>query len=225
MSSTREREYYRQYMRGYYQEHKDYWRDYYLKKKQSTKRGVRSAYRNRRHYLERVNAAWSQAHTEKNPLGRLLRRLSATSIHYLEPASTNPPRQKDKTNEGMRSAEHWRIFLVEILGKEGFTDIQFPVQESEVSLGQTLPNLQVFALKESKRCIIEFASTPFKAFTRKKREYLRTLLNFFEAKYFLCFIKPDLSRYHLVELEPANMRSIALGLKTIAAMRPVSIIT
>lgn len=225
MSKAQEKEYYRQYMRGYYQKHKDYWRDYYLKKKQLTKRGGRSAYRNRRHYLERVNAAWSQVQTGKNPLSRLLRRLSSTSIHYLEPASTHPPRQKDKTNEETRSAERLRIFLMEILRREGFIDIQFPVQESEVSLGQALSNLQAFALRESKRCIIEFAGTPFKAFTRKKRDYLKTLLNFFGAKYFLCFIKPDLSRYHLIELEPTNMRSIALGLKTIAAMKLASIIT
>ena len=225
MSSAKEREYYRQYMRGYYQKHKDYWKDYYLKKKQSTKRGGRSAYSSRRHYLERVNAAWSEVHSEKNPLSRLLRRLSATSIHYLDSTPTSPPGQKDKTNEETGSTKQLKIFLMDILRREGFVDIQFPAQEFEASLGQALPNLQAFALRESKRCIVEFARTPFRAFTRKKREYLRTLLNFFEAKYFLCFIKPDLSRYHLVELEPSNTRSIALGLKTIAAMKPASIIT
>ncbi len=116
-----------------------------------------------------------------------------------------------------------RIFLADILRREGFIDIQFPVQESEAGLGQTLSNLQVFALRESKRCIIEFASTPFKAFTRKKREYLRTLLNFFDARYFLCFVKPDLSRYRLLELPASDVRSVTLGLKAIAAMKPLKI--
>ena len=116
-----------------------------------------------------------------------------------------------------------RIFLADILRREGFIDIQFPVQESEAGLGQTLSNLQVFALRESKRCIIEFASTPFKAFTRKKREYLRTLLNFFDARYFLCFVKPDLPRYRLLELPASDVRSVTLGLKAIAAMKPLKI--
>jgi len=225
MSGAEERKYYRQYMRRYYQEHKDYWRDYYLKKKQSTKRGGRNSYRNRRHYLERVNAAWSQAHIGDNPLSRLLRRISGTSISHLDPTLAKPSKRKEKAVEEKRSTPQLRSVLLDILRREGFIDIQFPPKGSGVGPSRVLPSFQAFALKQSKRCIIEFASTPFKAFTRKRKEYLRTLLNFFDAKYFLCFVKPDLSRYHLVELEPSNIRSITLGLRAIAAMKPAPIVT
>jgi len=81
--------------------------------------------------------------------------------------------------------------------------------------------LQALALKDGERCIIEASTTPFKVFTKKRREYLKVFLNFFEARYFLCFVKPDLSRYHLQELDPLKIRSVALGLKAITAMKPL----
>jgi len=54
---------------------------------------------------------------------------------------------------------------------------------------------------------------------------LKVFLSFFDAKFFLCFIKPDLSRYHLIELEPSRIRSVTLGLKAIAAMKPTPTLT
>ncbi|MBS7622326.1 hypothetical protein KEJ39_01445 [Candidatus Bathyarchaeota archaeon] len=219
MSSPRQREYYRQYMRRYYQEHRDYWRDYYLKKKASRARRSRGSYRSRRRYLERVEAAWFEVHGGVSPLSRLLRRLSRTSIHHFEPHPADSRRWR--VGEESRSAEQLRGVLADTLKDEGFSEIRFPAQSSETDPGQTLHGLQAFALKEGSRCIIEFINTPVKFFTKKRREHLKALLNFFEARYFLCFIKPDLSRYTLLELPASNIKPVALGLKAIAAMKPL----
>ncbi|MEM4251771.1 MAG: hypothetical protein QW828_08060, partial [Candidatus Bathyarchaeia archaeon] len=200
-------------------EHRDYWRDYYLRKKSSRTRVSRGSYRSRRRYLERIEAAWFEAHAEVSPLSRLLRRLSRTSIHHLEPHPADSTRQK--ATEETKSAEQLRKALADTLRGEGFSNISFPVQSPETDLRRTLHGLQAFALKDGSRCIIEFINTPFKSFTMKRREHLKVLLNFFEARYFLCFIKPDLSRYTLLELPASNIKPVALGLKAIAAMKPL----
>jgi len=217
MDPAKTKEYYRRYMRGYYQKHKDYWRRYYLDRKAIT-RGRRGSYRQRRDYLAKIDAAWSQTHVRSNPLTRILKRLSITSTSHLESeVETSPSREEGVEKNGTRPMSLPRDVLLEILKKEEFLNIQFPTDMSGFSREPTM--LQTLALKDGKRCIIEVSTTPFKVFTKKRREYLKVFLNFFEARYFLCFVKPDLSRYHLLELDPLNIRSIALGLKAIAAMK------
>jgi len=217
MSNTQQREYYRQYMRGYYQKHKDYWKKYYLQKKHSTKRSNRSSYHNRRHYLARIDAAWSQARVKSSPLGRLLRRLGTTSTLDFGP-NINDSNRDVTEKRNIALARPFKNLLQEILRIEGFNDICFLARESEWQSGRGL-RLQGLAIKDSKRCIMEITTSPFKVFTTEKKEYLSTFLRFFDARYFLCFIKPDLSRYCILEPEPSKIRSVTLSLKTIASMK------
>jgi len=221
MSAKHEREYRRQYMRRYYQQHKDYWKDYYSQKKRPTAK-KRDAYRNRIHYLERIEAAWSEPRLEQNPLSRLLGRLGATATLRFDSSS----RSSQKTdNKSSRNTPTFKAILQEILSKEGFLNLQFPNHDPGTKPSQDSPIPQVLAFKDNRRCIIEISTSPTKALTKKRAEYLRSFLDFFEARYFLCFVKPDLSRYEIMELEPSKMRSVTLGLKVIASMKPTPSIT
>lgn len=221
MSAKREREYRRQYMKRYYQTHKDYWRNYYHQRKRSTAKS-KGAYRNRIHYLERISAAWSETHLAKSPLSRLLRRLGATATLRFDSSSRGSPKTDKKSS---MNPPTFNSILHEILSKEGFVTLQFPNHDSGASPSQDSPMPQVLALKDDRRCIIEIVTSPVKAFTKKRAEYLRSFLSFFEARYFLCFVKPDLSRYQVMELEPSKIRSLTLGLKAIAAMKPTPTLT
>jgi len=221
MSTTSHREYYRQYMRKYYHEHKDYWRSYYLQRKRSPTKRSKGSQRSRRHYLERIGTAWLQEHVENRPLSRLFRRLSRTTVHdfYSDQRRTRPPNKEEIGKTETKPAHQLTRILPEILKKEDFADIQIPTSGSSESLDLHVSTFQALAVRDNKRCIIEVSTKPFKLFTAKRREYLRALLNFFDAGFFLCFIKPDLSRYHLMELESSKIRSVTLGLKAIAAMK------
>ena len=221
MSATSQREYYRQYMRKYYQEHKDYWHNYYLQRKRPPTKRSKGSQRSRRHYLERIGTAWLQEHVENRPLSRLFRRLSRTTVHdfYSDQRRTRPQRKGEISKTWAKPAHQLTRILPEILKKEDFAGIQLPTSGSGEHPDHHVSTFQALAIRDNKRCIIEVSTKPFKLFTAKRKEYLRALLNFFDAGFFLCFIKPDLSRYHLMELESSKIRSVTLGLKAIAAMK------
>jgi hypothetical protein len=223
MSSTREREYYRKYMRAYYQKHKDYWRNYYLQRKGSALKSGRSI-RHRRDYFSRINAAWSKTHRETR-LTKLFRRLGATATARFSSSSTNPPTQEEEEKRSINSDQLFKSTLLEILSSEGFMNVQIPTQNHGELLRQDFSALQALAMKDDDRCIVEVAFSPFKVFTKKRSEYLRLFLNFFNARYFLCFVKPDCSSYHLLELSSSRIKSVSLGLKAIGAMKPAPKIT
>ena len=219
MSSTREREYYRKYMKDYYQRHKDYWRNYYLQRKGSAVKSTRASIHHRRDYFSRINAAWSKTHRETR-LTKLFRRLGATATARFSPGTQakNPPNQEEEK----RSTNLEQLFkgtLLEILSREGFTNVQIPTQNHGEILRKEFSTLQALATKDDDRCIVEITFSPFKVFTKKRSEYLRLFLNFFNARYFLCFVKPDCSSYHLLELRSSQIKSVSLGLKAIGAMK------
>lgn len=222
MSSTREREYYRKYMKDYYQKHKDYWRNYYLQRKGSAVKSGRSIH-HRRDYFSRINATWSKTHRETR-LTKLFRRIGTTATTRFSQRSTNPPNQ-EKEKRRIDSDQLSKSTLLEILSKEGFMNVQIPTHNHGETMRQDFSSLQALATKDADRCIVEAVFSPFKVFTKKRSEYLRLFLNFFNARYFLCFVKPDCSSYHLLELPSSRIKSVSLGLKAIGAMKPAPKIT
>ncbi|MBS7629667.1 hypothetical protein KEJ23_06880 [Candidatus Bathyarchaeota archaeon] len=191
-------------MKEYYQRHKDYWRNYYQRRKSSGEGKVSK--KDRREYVARIRAAWFHPHPKTVSLTKMFRKLRG--------AKPQPPAEEPKT-----SLSRLRGTVMGILEGEGFHSIECP-EYVPTSMERKPSTLQALAHKGEGKCIVEVVTSPFKVYTSKRREYLRSLLKFFNAKYFLCFLKPDLSRYHLLEMEPHRIRSVSLGLKAIAAMKP-----
>ncbi|MGQ9543432.1 MAG: hypothetical protein ACUVTM_05020 [Candidatus Bathyarchaeia archaeon] len=212
--STRNREYYRRYMKEYYQKHKDYWRRYYLERKGLLEGKV--VKRNRRAYLERIRAIWTQSKPRRSPLIHILKKIGGAKPE--EPTVTEPTRQA-KVETDIDLPERLRETIIKILEVEGFHNIECP-EYIPTSKGRKPSTLQALAHKGEGKCIVEVVTAPFKVYTPKRREYLKAFLRFFNAKYYLCFLKPNLSRYHLLEMDPFKIKSVSLGLKAIAAMKP-----
>ena len=219
MSTNQEKEYYRKYMKQYYGKHKDYWRNYYLQRKKGASKKSKSSYRNRRSYLAKISAAWYRPQKKKSRLVRLIGRFGRTS-----PSLTKANRLKTSSNKRKDNVEpikQYRNILLEILRKEEFLNIKFPEKNFEKIPLRNLSTFQALAKKNNKKCMIEFVMSPFKVFTEKRRESLQTFLDFFDAKFFLCFIKPDFSGYCILEVESSNIKSINLGLRAIENMKPI----
>ena len=212
--AARNKEYYRRYMKEYYQRHKDYWRRYYLERKRQGE--GKTSKKDRRAYIARIRAAWFHPHPKRPSLTKIFRRLGGTKPR--ETPIQEPP-TTSQVEEPTRSLSRLRGTVIGILEVEGFHNIECP-EYVPTSRDRKPSTLQALAHKGDGKCIVEVVTSPFKVYTSKRREYLRTFLRFFNAKYFLCFLKPDLSRYHLLEVEPHRIRSVSLGLKAIAAMKP-----
>lgn len=203
--AVRNKEYYRRYMKEYYQRHKDYWRRYYQQRKSQGEGKISK--KDRREYVARIRAAWFHPHPKAASLTKIFRKFRGAK-------PKQPP-----TEEPQTSLSRLRGTVIGILEGEGFHSIECP-EYTPTSLDRKPSTLQALAHKDEGKCIVEVVTSPFKVYTSKRREYLRALLKFFNAKYFLCFLKPDLSKYHLLEMEPNRIRSVSLGLKAIAAMKP-----
>lgn len=223
MSTNQEKEYYRKYMKEYYGKHKDYWRNYYLQRKKGSSKKSKGSYRNRRSYLAKISAAWYRPQKKKSRFGRLIGRFgrSSPSLVKANRLKTNSNTRKDN----VEPVKQYRNILLEILRKEEFLNIKFPEKNFEKIPLRNFSTFQALAKKKNKKCMIEFVMSPFKVFTEKRREHLRTFLDFFDARFFLCFIKPDFSGYCILEVEPNNIKSINLGLKAIENMKPIPEVT
>lgn len=220
MSTKQEKEYYRKYMKQYYGTHKDYWKEYYLQRKKESSEKSKSSYRNRRSYLAKISAAWYHPQKKKGRLGRLIGRFGRSS-----PSLVKAKRSKTGSNtleDKVEPVKHYRNIILEILRKEEFLNIKFPEKNFEKIPLRNFSTLQALAEKNNKKCMIEFVTSPFKVFTEKRREHLQTFLDFFDTRFFLCFIKPDFSGYYVLEIEPNNIKSVNLGLKVIENMKPIS---
>jgi hypothetical protein len=123
--------------------------------------------------------------------------------------------------DNIETVKQFRNILLEVLREEEFLNIKFPEKKFEKIPPGNFSTFQALAKKNNKKCMIEFVSSPFKVFTEKRREYLHTFLDFFEARFFLCFVKPDFSGYCILEIEPNNIKSVNLGLKAIESMKPI----
>lgn len=219
MSTNQEKEYYRKYMKEYYGKHKDYWRNYYLQKKKGSSKKSKGSYRNRRSYLAKISAAWYRPQKKKSRFGRLIGRFGRSS-----PSLVKANRLKTSSNtrkDNVEPVKQYLNILLEILRKEEFLNIKFPEKNFEKIPLRNLSTFQALAKKKNKKCMIEFVMSPFKVFTEKRREYLRAFLDFFDTRFFLCFIKPDFSGYCILEVEPNNIKSINLGLKAIENLKPI----
>ena len=219
MSTNQEKEYYRRYMKQYYGKHKDYWRNYYLQRKKSSNKKGKNTYRNRRSYLAKISAAWYRPQKKKSRLGRLIGRFGRRSPSLIK---TNRIKTSSKTpKDNIEPVKQFRKILLDVLRKEEFLNIIFPENNFEKIPLRNFSTFQALAKKDNEKCMIEFVTSPFKVFTEKRRKYLQTFLDFFEARFFLCFIKPDFSGYHILEIESSNIKSVNLGLKTIENMKPI----
>ncbi|WP_455369265.1 hypothetical protein [[Eubacterium] cellulosolvens] len=219
MSTKQEKEYYKKYMKEYYGKHKDYWRNYYLQRKKGSSKKSKSSYRNRRSYIAKISAAWYRPQKKKSRLGRLIGRFGRRSPSLIKASRLKTSSNSRKDN--IEPVKQFRNILFEVLRKEDFLNIKFPEKNFEKIPLRNLSTFQVLAEKNNKKCMIEFVTSPFKVFTEKRREYLRTFLDFFDAKFFLCFIKPDFSGYCVLEIESSNIKSVNLGLKAIENMKPI----
>jgi hypothetical protein len=224
MPSEHDKVYRRQYMKKYYNEHKGYWQNYYLKKKGSSKKPKRKSYHNRRSYLAKINAAWHKPNVRKSRLSRIIRRFGRTPNPRFNTRTIHSQHQTEKVDKSIEYMNQFRRTILEIFTIEDFHNIRFPQLKTKENVKGNILS-QAFALKDNRRCIIEFSTSPFKAYTTRRKDYLRTLLSFFNSRYFLCFVKPDLSTYKLLELDPSNIRSVTLALKTISTMKPTPRIT
>lgn len=219
MSTNQEKEYYRKYMKQYYGKHKDYWRNYYLQRKKVSDKKSKSSYRNRRSYLAKISAAWYRPQKKKSRLGRLIGRFGRRTPPLIKTDRLKTSSKTPKDNP--EPVKQFRKILLDILRKEEFLNIQFPEKNFKRIPLRNFSTFQALAKKDNEKCMIEFVTSPFKVFTDKRKEHLQTFLDFFDARFFLCFIKPDFSGYHILEIEPSNIKSVNLGLKTIENMKPI----
>jgi hypothetical protein len=218
MSTQQEKEYYRKYMKQYYGKHKDYWRNYYLQRKESNKK-TGNSYRNRRSYLTKISAAWYLPQKKKSRIGRLIRRFGRR-----QPSIIKTNRLKTSSNihkEDVKPVKQLQNIIFKILRDEEFLNIKFPEKNFEKIPSRNISTFQALAEKNNEKCMIEFVTSPFKVFTEKRREYLQTFLDFFNTRFFLCFIKPDFSKYCILEVDRKNIKSVNLGLKVIDSMNSI----
>jgi len=220
MSTEQEKEYYRKYMKQYYGNHKDYWRNYYLQSKKGSEKKSRSSYRNRRFYLAKISAAWYRPQKKKSRIGRLIGRFGRTSSSHVK-SNRLKTSSSNMNRDNVESVKQLRNILLGILRREKFLNIKFLENKFEKIPSKNLSKFQALAEKNNEKCMIEFVTSPFKVFTEKRKEHLYTFLDFFDARFFLCFIKPDLSKYCILEVERNNIKSVTLGLKAIDAMNPI----
>ena len=179
-------------MRDYYSRNKEYWQNYYTRKKKVGKKRRKIASIASQKHFTKVRDAWFGSQ-----------------------------------DEGLINAEHkagksnWKklITLVskEILPAEGFTDIEIfdPSNRDRLFL------FDILATNKEEKCGIICTSSYAKILGKNVFEKLKLFLDFFNIKMYICFVKPNLSKYFLFRFDKNKSRTIMMGLKKIPKMKVV----
>lgn len=80
----------------------------------------------------------------------------------------------------------------------------------------------ILANRKGKKCGIICTTSYTKVLTKNLREKLKKFLKFFDVNMYICFVKPDFSKYYLAKIDRNNPKTVTIGLKRIARMKDVA---
>ncbi|MCW4032688.1 MAG: hypothetical protein NWF08_04775 [Candidatus Bathyarchaeota archaeon] len=191
-SEEKLKEYYRDYMRDYYGRNKEYWQNYYAKKRKTGKGGRKKASIASQKHIAKLRDAW---------FGRD------------EKGSIKARSKASKSNWNKLT----RLVSKEILPAEGFTNIKIlnPSNKGRIFL------FDILAINGENKCGIICTTSYVKILAKTAFEKLKLLLDFFNIEMHVCFVKPNLSKYYLMRFDGNKSRTIMMGLKRIPKMKAV----
>ena len=179
-------------MREYYARNKEYWRNYYKKKKKVGKKNLRKASITSQKHFNKVRNAWF-------------------GVEDIDSINAKP---KDKK-------QNWKklIKLVskEILPAEGFTDIKV----LNVSNKDRMFLFDILAINGENKCGIVCTTSYVKILAKNIFEKLKLFLEFFDIEVQICFVKPDFSKYLLVKIDRNKPKTLTMGLGRIQKMKAI----
>jgi hypothetical protein len=191
-SEEKLKEYYRNYMRDYYSRNKEYWQNYYAKNKKTGKKTRKKASIASQKHFTKIKDAWSGSQEE----GLVDTKFTARNQNWKKLI---------------------KLISKEILPAEGFTDIEIfdPSNQDRTFL------FDILATNKEEKCGIICTTSYAKVLGKNMFEKLKLFLDFFNIKMYICFVKPNLSKYFLVRFDGNKSRTVMMGLKKIPKMKAV----
>jgi len=179
-------------MRDYYSRNKEYWQNYYAKKKKPGKgRRKKASIASQKHFTK-IRDAWFGSQD-----GGLV-----------------DTKSKDRSQNWMKLI---KLVSKKILPAEGFTDIEI----FDFSNQDRLFLFDILATNKEEKCGIICTASYVKIFGKNIFEKLKLFMGFFNIKMYICFVKPNLSKYYLMRFDGNESRVIMMGLKRIPKMKAV----
>jgi hypothetical protein len=191
-SEEKLKEYYRNYMRDYYSRNKEYWQNYYAKKRKTGKGRRKKASIASQKHIAKLRDAW---------FGRD------------EKDSIKAKSEVSKSNWNKLT----RLVSKEILPAEGFTNVKIlnPSNKDRIFL------FDILATNGENKCGIICTTSYVKILAKTAFEKLKLFLGFFDIDMHVCFVKPDFSKYLLVKVDKNRPSTVMMGLKRISKMKVV----
>ncbi len=179
-------------MRDYYSRNKEYWQNYYSKKKKiGSRRRKKASIASQKHFTK-IRDAWFGSQDDGL-------------------ADTKTKAKNQSWNRLIN------LVSKKILPAEGFTKIKIfdPSNQDRIFL------FDILATSKEEKCGIVCTTSYAKVLGKSMFEKLGLFLDFFNIKMYVCFVKPNLSKYSLIRFDGNKSRTIMMGLKKIPKMKDV----